>query len=544
MPSPELLIILLFLGVAVASLLSGFPVAFGLGGAGLLLLAVLVGLSALGLGPTNAQGGALVDAGIWRDLTPLSNDVYGFMLPSGRMLLAIPLFILMGFLLQHAGVAQALLRGLSAGLRGVPGGLGVAVVLVGGVLAASTGVVGASVATLTVIALPSLLSAGYGERRAGGIVAASGTLGQIIPPSIILLLLADQVGTQFAAARLAAGDFAPLAITSGDLFRGAMLPGALTLLGFMALALWQGRGISPLGSAVRGGEPATGGYGPAGIVADVLPPIVLIGLVLGAILTGLADTTSAASFGVVGALVLAAGQRWLTALAALLGLLLALWSLILPPAVQDSFETPAMGAYLMLLAVLVVALVLTLRRSILGAAVSDSLRLTAMIFAILIGAALFSLCFRSIGGDQWLADLLAGWMEGSPALLTLVGGPDVATAQARLALLGLLVLIILLGFVLEFIEIIVIVLPLTLPLVFAVPPEHLDPVWAAVLIAMALQTSFLTPPFGFALFYFRGAAGERVQSWALYAGAAPFVGVQLLVLALVWLLPGIVVGLQ
>ena len=544
MPSPELLIILLFLGVAVASLLSGFPVAFGLGGAGLLLLAVLVGLSALGLGPTNAQGVALVDAGIWRDLTPLSNDVYGFMLPSGRMLLAIPLFIFMGFLLQHADVAQALLRGLSASLRGVPGGLGVAVVLVGGVLAASTGVVGASVATLTVIALPSLLSAGYGERRAGGIVAASGTLGQIIPPSIILLLLADQVGTQFAAARLAAGDFAPLAITSGDLFRGAMLPGTLTLLGFMALALWQGRGISPLCSAARGGEPATGAYGPAGIVADVLPPIILIGLVLGAILTGLADTTSAASFGVVGALVLAAGRRWLTALAALLGLLLALWSLILPPAVQDSLETPAMGAYLLLLAVLVVALVLTLRRGILSAAVSDSLRLTAMIFAILIGAALFSLCFRSIGGDQWLADLLAGWMEGSPALLTLVGGPDVATAQARLALLGLLVLIILLGFVLEFIEIIVIVLPLTLPLVFAVPPEHLDPVWAAVLIAMALQTSFLTPPFGFALFYFRGAAGERVQSWALYAGAAPFVGVQLLVLALVWLLPGLVVGLQ
>ena len=542
MPSPELLIILLFLGVAVASLLSGFPVAFGLGGAGLLLLAVLVGLSALGLGPTNAQGGALVDAGIWRDLTPLSNDVYGFMLPSGRMLLAIPLFILMGFLLQHAGVAQALLRGLSAGLRGVPGGLGVAVVLVGGVLAASTGVVGASVATLTVIALPSLLSAGYGERRAGGIVAASGTLGQIIPPSIILLLLADQVGTQFAAARLAAGDFAPMAITSGDLFRGAMLPGALTLLGFMALALWQGRGISPLGSAVRGGEPGTGGYGLARIVADVLPPIVLIGLVLGAILTGLADTTSAASFGVVGALVLAAGQRWLIALAALLGLLLAVWSLILPLSARDSFETPAMGAYLMLLAVLVVALVLTLRQGILRAAVSDSMRLTAMIFAILIGAALFSLCFRSIGGDQWLSDMLGGWMEGSPTLLALVGGADASEAQARMALLGLLLLIILLGFVLEFIEIIVIVLPLTLPLVFSVPPEQLDPVWAGVLIALALQTSFMTPPFGFALFYFRGAAGDGVRSWALYAGVAPFVGVQILILALVWFMPAIVLS--
>ncbi len=542
MLSPELLIVLLFLGVAVASLLSGFPVAFGLGGAGLLLLAVLVGLSLLGLGPINAQGGALVDASIWRDLTPLSNDVYGFMLPSGRMLLAIPLFILMGFLLQHAGVAQALLRGLSACLRDVPGGLGVAVVLVGGVLAASTGVVGASVATLTVIALPSLLRAGYGERRAGGIVAASGTLGQIIPPSIILLLLADQVGTQFAAARLAAGDFAPMAITSGDLFRGAMLPGALTLLGFMVMALWQGRGISRVGSAVRVGDPATGGYGPAGLLADVLPTIVLIGLVLGAILTGLADTTSAASFGVVGALVLAAGRLWLTALAALLGLLLVVWSLILPLSARASFEIPAIVAYLLLLSVLVVALALTLRQGILRAAVSDSLRLTAMIFAILIGAALFSLCFRSIGGDQWLSDLLAGWMEGSPGLLALVGGTDIATAQARLALLGLLLLIILLGFVLEFIEIIVIVLPLTLPFVFAVPPEQLDPVWAAVLIALALQTSFLTPPFGFALFYFRGAAGNRVQSWALYAGVAPFVGVQVIVIVLVWLFPSLAIN--
>ena len=542
MPSPELLIILLFLGVAIASLLSGYPVAFGLGGAGLLVLALLVGLSALGLGPTNAQGEGLVDADIWRDLSPLSNDVYGFMVPSGRMLLAIPLFILMGFLLQHAGVAQSLLRGLSACLRGVPGGLGMAVVLVGGVLAASTGVVGASVATLTVIALPSLLRAGYGERRAGGIVAASGTLGQIIPPSIILLLLADQVGTQFSAARLAAGDFAPMAITSGDLFRGAMLPGVLTLLGFMVLALWQGRGTNLAGSAVTAGEHRMGRYGLAGVLADVLPPMALIGLVLGAILTGLADTTSAASFGAVGALVLAARHRWLTVVAALLGLLLVLWSLMLPETRQEKSEAVAILAYLALLAVLVVALVLTLRQGTLRAAVSDSLRLTTMIFAILIGAALFSLCFRSIGGDQWLSDVLGGWMEGSPNLLALVGGADAAAAQARLALLGLLLLIILLGFVFEFIEIIVIVLPLTLPLVFSVPPEQLDPVWAAVLIALALQTSFMTPPFGFALFYFRSAAGDGVRSRALYVGVAPFVGVQILILALVWFMPAIVLS--
>ena len=163
-----------------------------------------------------------------------------------------------------------------------------------------------------------------------------------------------------------------------------------------------------------------------------------------------------------------------------------------------------------------------------------------MIFAILIGAALFSLCFRSIGGDQWLSGLLAGWMEGAPALLALVGGSDVDTAQARLALLGLLVLIILLGFVLEFIEIIVIVLPLTLPMVFAVPSEHLDPVWAAVLIALALQTSFLTPPFGFSLFYFRGAAGNQVSSAALYVGVAPFLVIQCIVMTTVWMIPSLV----
>ena len=544
MPPPDLLILLLFVSVTVLSLLSGFPVAFGLGGAGLLVIGMLVVLSMLGFAPLNAEGWTIIDISVWRDLSPLSNDVVGFMVPSGRVLLAIPLFILMGYLLQHAGVAQALLRGLSAAFRGVPGGLGVAVVLVGGVMAASTGIVGASVATLTVFALPTLLKAGYGSARASGIVAASGTLGQIIPPSIILLLLADQVGRQFAVARLSAGDFAPMAITSGDLFRGALLPGGRTLIGFMGVALWLGRTAGPVGGTVEGSPPIPGSVSETlhGMIADVIAPVGLIVIVLGAILAGMADTTSAASFGVVGALVLAARQLWITWLTTVLAILLVGWNLLPDGSMRSGLSPPAVGLFIAFLLLSALSLLRTLRCGILQAAVSDSLRLTAMIFAILIGAALFSLCFRTLEGDLWLTALLSDWMDGAPSILTLVGGVDEASARARLALLALLVLIFLLGFVLEFIEIIVIVLPLALPLVFAVPPEHLDPVWAAVLIALALQTSFLTPPFGFALFYFKGAAGDRVQSSALYKGAAPFVGLQLVVLALVWTFPVLVLS--
>ena len=544
MPPPDLLILLLFVSVTVLSLLSGFPVAFGLGGAGLLVIGMLVVLSMLGFAPLNAEGWTIIDISVWRDLSPLSNDVFGFMVPSGRVLLAIPLFILMGYLLQHAGVAQALLRGLSAAFRGVPGGLGVAVVLVGGVMAASTGIVGASVATLTVFALPTLLKAGYGSARASGIVAASGTLGQIIPPSIILLLLADQVGRQFAVARLSAGDFAPMAITSGDLFRGALLPGGMTLIGFMGVALWLGRTAGPVGGTVEGSAPIPESVSETlhGMIADVIAPVGLIVIVLGAILAGMADTTSAASFGVVGALVLAARQLWITWLTTVLAILLVGWNLLPDGSMRIGLSPPAVGLFIAFLLLCALSLLRTLRCGILQAAVSDSLRLTAMIFAILIGAALFSLCFRTLEGDLWLTALLSDWMDGAPSILTLVGGVDEASARARLALLALLVLIFLLGFVLEFIEIIVIVLPLALPLVFAVPPEHLDPVWAAVLIALALQTSFLTPPFGFALFYFKGAAGDRVQSSALYKGAAPFVGLQLVVLALVWTFPVLVLS--
>lgn len=517
----ELVILVLFLIATFACLLSGYPVAFGLGGAGVLVLGGLIVLSLLGVQLNGSNGWPIVETTSWRDLSPLANDVYRHMAPSGQTLLAIPLFVFMGTLLQRSALATQLFEAVPALTGRVPGGLGVAVVLVGGLLAASTGVVGASVVTLSAIALPALMRNGYGFRNAAGIVTASGTLGQVIPPSIVLILLAEQVGVQFQSAQIAQGNFAPLAITSGDLFRAALVPGILVLLGFAGWALWSGR------HAARTTGAETMNW--LKITNGILPPIGLIMLVLGSIITGVADTTSAASFGAVGALVLASRRVVLIWSAVGLTALIYVW--------RQFFEFAGMEPLILMLYLAVLGLValagfLSFRQKILQAALSDMLRLTAMIFAIIIGAGLFALCIKAIGGD----DLLS---QGIIALTELIGAED-PRQTARAALLVLLITIFLLGFVLEFVEIIVVVLPLALPAVFSVPPELLDPVWAGILIALTLQTSFLTPPFGVALFYFRGAVQDQGSTLQLYRGVAPFIGVQVLVILLVWFVPSLI----
>ncbi|MGB1147081.1 MAG: TRAP transporter large permease subunit, partial [Alphaproteobacteria bacterium] len=267
---------------------------------------------------------------------------------------------------------------------------------------------------------------------------------------------------------------------------------------------------------------------------SLLPPLGLISLVLGSILFGLADTASAATFGAAGAVVAAAGSRRLGQVAIFVTVLLLLWRLL--DGDQQMWPIGA-GLFAVLLLVLAVAGLRCWRRGLLPDALQATLKMTSMIFAIIIGAALFSLCFKAIGGDDLLKSGVSAALNANPWLASFVGGATAEAAQARAALLFLLLLIFLLGFVLEFVEIIVVVLPLLLPLVFSVPPEHLDPAWAAILIALALQTSFLTPPFGFALFYFRGAADALVPSLALYRAVIPFIAVQLLVLALVWFFP-------
>ena len=517
----ELLILLVFLAATFGCLLSGYPVAFGLGGVGVLFIGGLVLLSAVGIPLETAAGWPLIDQSSWRDLSPLANDVYRRMAPGGQTLLAIPLFIFMGVLLQRSALADQVFHAVQSLTYRFTGGVGVAVVLVGGLLAASTGVVGASVVTLTAIALPALTRQGYGIRNAAGIVTASGTLGQVIPPSIILILLAEQVGAQFQAAQIAQGNFAPLAVTSGDLFRATIVPAVLVMAGFAVLAFWMGRKAKapadfaplPLGSALNA----------------ILPPVGLIVLVLGAILTGVTDTTAAASFGVVGAVVMASRRTTLIWSTAALAALLFLWR---QSGLFPMLEPLAIAFYLVIVALVVWSGVLAFRSSVLQRAVSDMLRLTAMIFAIIIGAGLFALSLKVLGGDEMLA-------RGISSLTTLSGAENPAQT-AHLALFYLLIFIFLLGFVLEFVEIIVVVLPLALPVVFSVPPEVLDPVWAGILIALALQTSFLTPPFGVALFYFRGAAPGHGTVMQLYAGVLPFIAVQLVAILLVWFLPALI----
>ena len=569
----EVLVLLVFLAAVVLCLLSGYPLAFGLGGSGVVVLGILILLSALGVPLEGSAGWPILEATAWRDLSPIANEVYGFMTPSVQTLIAIPLFILMGALFQRSQIAAQLLDGLGTMLQGLRGGQGLAVVLVGALLAASTGVVGASVATLTVLAYPSLRQGGYGPGPAAGLVASAGTLGQIIPPSIILLLLADQVGSQFQVAQLALGDFAPRAVTSGDLFRAALVPAAIVVLGFAACAVFlaSARRTPPSTTpSTRQGEAASGDGSTAqkpdqpdrpslSLLLSLLPPLSLIALVLGSILLGLADTSAAATFGAAGAVVLAARSRWLSRTALGLVVLLLLWRLwdvkAIPSQPDHPFDPslllllpnlfyPVVGGLLFvgLCGTLALAVYRTWRQQTLPGALDATLRMTALIFAILLGAALFSLCFKAIGGDDLLKAGISAALTANLWLHALVGGATADAAQARAALLLLLVLIFLLGFVLEFVEIIVVVLPLLLPLVFAVPPEHLDPVWAAILIALALQISFLTPPFGFALFYFRGAAGSEVRSLDLYRGVWPFIAVQVTVLALVWLFPRLVAG--
>lgn len=445
---PQLgLLLLLLLGLALG-LLGGLPVAFVLGGVALLA----AGLGLLFGGFDAAFLGALPN----RLFDTLVNPT----------LLAIPLFVFMGVVLERSTLAESLLTRM-AGLFGHRrGGLAVAVVVVGALLAASTGIVGATVVTMGLIALPAMLRAGYDPKLATGAIAASGTLGQIIPPSIVLVLLGDQLGNAYQQAQLAQGNFAPETISVGDLFAGALLPGLGLVLLYLAYVLWVAWRQPARAPALPPAEPPR----TAAVLADLLPALGLVVLVLGSILAGIATPTEAAAVGALGATVFAAlrGQLDLSRLVAV---------------------------------------------------ARDTTRISAMVFAILFGATLFALVFRGFGGDLLVHDLLAGLPGGTTG-----------------ALLAVMLLMFLLGFVLDFIEITVIVVPIVAPVLFLL---GVDPVWLGVMMAINLQTSFLTPPFGFALFYLRGVAPPAIPTTAIYRGVLPFIGLQLLMLGILWFVPGL-----
>jgi len=447
----DLIPLLLFLVVCLL-LMSGYPVAFTLSG------------TALGFAFIGQMTGSF-DAAF---LGALPNRLYGIM--TNITLIAVPLFVFMGVMLERSHVAEDMLDIMAALFGRIRGGLGYSVIIVGMLLAASTGIVGATVVTMGLLSLPTMLRHGYDPRIASGIICSSGTLGQIIPPSIVLVLLGDVLSSAYQQAQLDMGIYSPKTVSVGDLFAGAILPGlllvALYLLYLAYIAATRGDAL-PAKPAVPVDSPDRKTLG-VRVLRGLLPPLLLIVAVLGSILAGIATPTEAASVGAIGAMLLAILRR--------------------------NFNLA------------------TLRE-----VTQSTTRITCMVFMILIGASVFSLVFRGFGGDTVVEALLFDLPGGRTG-----------------AMLAVMLLMFLLGFVLDFIEITFVVVPIVGPVLLAM---GYDPVWLGIMLAINLQTSFLTPPFGFALFYLRGVAPAEVTTRHIYQGVMPFIGLQVLLLIILALWP-------
>lgn len=446
----EVLSITMLLTLCVAMLL-GFPVAFTLAGIGMLfaLLGTALGIFDFYL------------------MAAIPSRIFGLM--TNHLLVAVPLFIFMGVMLERSKVANELLTTMSQCFGALRGGLGLSVTFVGMLIAASTGIVGATVVTMGVLSLPTMLRAGYSKSLACGTICASGSLGQIIPPSIALILLGSVLAGIYSEAQLAKGVFIVEPFSVTDLFAGALLPGLL-LVGLYMIWLIFVALIWPQSSPAYYDERMTLQEVGIRVAKAMVPPLFLIAAVLGSILGGIATPTEAASFGSVGALILAATRRQLT-------------------------------------------------RENLRDTIRVTTRITCMVFTILIGATMFSLSFRGFGGD----DLVTSFLTDLPGGFTT-------------SLIIVMIVVFLLGFVLDFIEIVFIVVPIVAP---ALLMADISPVWLGVIFAMNLQTSFLTPPFGWALFYLRGTAPDSVRTQDIYLGVAPFVVIQLIGLGIVIAVPGL-----
>ena len=453
----------------------------------------------------------------------LPQRIFGTM--TNEVLIAVPLFVFMGTMLERARVAEDLLENMSRLFAGVRGGLGISVSIVGALLAASTGIVGATVVTMSLLSLPTMLRRGYAPSLAAGSIAAAGTLGQIIPPSIVLVLLGDVIANAYQKAQLEQGIFAPETVSVGELFSGSLIPG-LVLVGLYI--------IYQVGLAIfKPSMAPPAEYDDDLVLADLLgalfAPVFLIVSVLGSILAGIATPTEAAAVGAVGTILLAGHklgdrQKLMAAGAFSVLLVVVLANTFDLRLERDTIGAPdllAIGVALALCGVIILAvgtsLLTTYRLGVLESTMRSTTHTTSMVFVILIGAALFSLVFRGLGGDDTIHDLLQ----------SLPGGTWTAVAAVMLVMF-------LLGFFLDFIEIIFVVVPLVGPVLLGM---GVDPVWLGVMMAINLQTSFLTPPFGFALFYLRGAAPESVRTGDIYRGAIPFVIIQLIMLALLAWIP-------
>jgi tripartite ATP-independent transporter DctM subunit len=495
-------------------LMFGFPVAFTLAGTGVIFAGI----------------GVAFDVFSWGLFGALPSRIFGNAM-SNDILIAVPLFIFMGVMLERSRVAEELLDSMGMLFGSLPGGLGVSVSIVGALLAASTGIVGATVVTMGLLSLPTMLKRGYNPSLACGSICAAGTLGQIIPPSIVLVLLGDQISNAYSDAQRAMGNFSPEPVSVGDLFAGALIPG-LGLVGLYILyqlfVAWLKPETSP---PIPAAELNVEGLGKR-IAHALIPPIVLIVSVLGSILAGVATPTEAAAVGSVGALLLAGlrldenhGIPFYAAGLGLVVMLILTNTMDLRLGMNVTSDGNIFGIILVIVCCLVMAngAIMALKRvyedGILQNVCKSTMEITSMVFVILIGASVFSLVFRGFGGDDMVHEMLSD----------LPGG----VIGAMLVVMGVMFL---LGFFLDFIEITFVVVPIVAPVLLMM---DVNPVWLGVMMAMNLQTSFLTPPFGFALFYLRGVAPKEITTMQIYKGVVPFILIQVLGLLLLSIFPGL-----
>ena len=450
MDSGQILSMAMLIAVC-GAMMAGYQVAFTLAGVGVLFAFIGQYFGAFDMLFFNA----------------LPSRFFGVM--TNEILVAVPLFVFMGVMLEKSKIAEELLTTMGQCFGAIRGGLGISVTIVGMLLAATTGIVGATVVTMGLLSLPTMLRAKYDPKLACGTICAAGTLGQIIPPSVVLVLLGDVLAGIYSEAQLSMGNFVIEPFSVIDLFAGAVVPGLILVVLYL---LWQVTVAiyKPVASPAYYDPGMDRSHLVRDIIRVLIPPLFLIVAVLGSILGGLATPTEAASFGAVGAMVLAAARRMIN------------WK-------------------------------------ILGEVVRSTTRISCMVFGILIGASIFALTFRGLGGDEVVEEFLFSLPGGSATAIVFV-----------------MVLIFLLGFILEFIEIVFIVVPIIAP---ALLKADVDPVWLGIMIGLNLQTSFMTPPFGWALFYLRGVAPERIKTSEIYRGVFPFVVLQLIALGIVAYFPGL-----
>ena len=545
----ELFFLAVLVLIMIVALASGYPVAFALPGSAIISIGLAAFFGYLFEGDADAY--FAVDGPIEWLVAGITNFRSNYWDVETDTLIAIPLFIFMGIMLQKSKIAEDLLITMGQLFGPIPGGLGISVIFVGALLAATTGIVGATVIAMGLISLPTMLNNNYDRKLASGIVCSSGTLGQIIPPSIVLIIIADQLASASDVANNIRqndykavtgefnmpGEFRVGSSSAGDMFLGALLPGLVLVALYMIYVFFYARikkGVAPP-------VPFKGEFNLKfwlRVIVIIIPPLALIFAVLGSILMGIATVNQAGSIGAIGATLMAGYRLFEGKKSAFYPLILIIGSLIPITFIASTYELNVknleernIGAIYIaafFVAILVYGIAWSFWRTfktenVLKEVVTETCITTSMVFIILLGAAMLTSGFRAFGGEELVRDFLQDLPGGFWTQFVVV-----------------MIVIFLLGFFLDFIEIAVVVVPIIAPILLAETGANVTAVWLGVMIGVNLQTSFLTPPFGFALFYLKGVAPKVVQTLDIWKGVVPFIILQLIGLGIVGAYPSLV----